>query len=495
MKHASIAGLSARIRPALAALASALVLAAAAKGQAGGGNRPVVEVDSLASLAVAVRADGQDIRIKPGTYRFSDYLTDERRASLQTIQVPGQGRPILPMFSITGRDNRIEATGVLIEVDTALYRKLPQAPYLCTFVFLGSGNTLAGAAFQTLGTERDGGGGTLLCFVGERNALTNTTVRLQGSFPWGYGDLLGKGGPNLVPLRKQSGIRILGTGTTLRSCRVVNRAFGHCYYIQGGDDILLEDCVAEGVMRTTDDMLRDTSGPAYDLGFRSVYQNRDGRYVITPGYTKALTEDGFRTYGGAGSVTLRNCTALNTRAGFEIGAKDDATVKTVIENALALGCERAFLIGSHTIVRRSRGDIAHGPLLYLRGGRESDVELELVGEPPRSIVHALATIAGENHRVRLTTAPGSRVASTAPIYVGFGMPDHAEMSSPIRPAPTRQVTLDNEIAEATLLTSDTMQDCTVRTTGRTVSDAALRASPGSWGLPPSGIAGDKGGTR
>lgn len=32
---------------------------------------------------------------------------------------------------------------------------------------------------------------------------------------------------------------------------------------------------------------------------------------------KSLSEDGFRTYGGAGSVTLVNCTAVNTRAGFE----------------------------------------------------------------------------------------------------------------------------------------------------------------------------------
>ena len=69
---------------------------------------------------------------------------------------------------------------------------------------------------------------------------------------------------------------------------------------------------------------------------------------------------------------------------------------------MARGCERAFLIGSHTIVRRSRGDITYGPLLYLRGGRDSDVDLELAGDGPQSLVHAVATIAGENHRVRLT---------------------------------------------------------------------------------------------
>ena len=99
----------------------------------------------------------------------------------------------------------------------------------------------------------------------------------------------------------------------MRRCKVFNRAFGHSYYIQAGDNIRLEDCYAEGFMRATSDMLRDTNGPAFDLGFKSVYENRDGRYMITPGYTKALTEDGFPPYGGAGSVTLVNCTAINTR--------------------------------------------------------------------------------------------------------------------------------------------------------------------------------------
>jgi hypothetical protein len=300
--------------------------------------------------------------------------------------------------------------------------------------------------------------------------------------------LLGKGGPNLVSIQKQSGIQVLGSGSTLRRCRVFSRALGHCFYIQVGGEIRLEDCYAEGVMRATSDMLRDTSGAAFDLGFKSVFENRDGRYAIVPGYVKSLVEDGFRTYGNAGRVTLLNCTAINTRAGFEIGARDDAPQKAVLENCVARGCERAYLIGSQTIVRRSRGDIAHGPLLYLRGGRDSDVELELVGDGPQSLVHAVATIAGENHRVRLTAQHGERAIPALPILLGFGMPEHAEMSSPIRPAATRGVSLVNEIAAAPVITSDTAGDSKVETTGRTFTDAALRASPGSWGLPASGIA-------
>jgi hypothetical protein len=452
-----------------------------------------IDVASLSELARVASLNGQHVRLKPGVYRMSDYLTEAVLAEIRAGVDRTQRRPPVPMFVFRGNNNRIDATGAVIEIDTSLYPRLPQGGYTRCLIVAGSGNTIVGLAIRNTGPAERGSGGNILSIAGKKNTLEDVTLHVHGSFPYGYGDLMGKGGPNLLPLQKQSGIQILGTGTTLRRCKVFSRAFGHCFYIQAGEDIRLEDCYAEGAMRATDDMLRDTSGPAFELGFRSVYPNRDGRHLITPGYTKSLVEDGFRTYGGAGSVTLLNCTAINTRAGFEIGARDDAKVKTVIENGVALGCERAFLIGSHTIVRRSRGDMAHGPLLYLRGGRESDVELELVGDGPQSLVHAVATIAGENHRVRLTANLGERPIPALPILVGFGMPEHAEMASPIRPAPTHGITLINEIAPALVVTSDALSGSKIESTGKQVADATLRASPGSWGLPPSGVAGDKSG--
>ena len=453
----------------------------------------VIEVASLTDLARVAAQNGQQIRLKPGVYRMTDYLTEPVLAKIRAGVDHTQKRPPVPMFVFRGNDNRFDCRDAVIEIDTSLYQLVPQGGYTRCLIIAGAGNTITGLSIRNSGPTDHGSNGNILSIAGERNTLEDVTLHVCGSFPYGYGDLFGKGGPNLLHLQKQSGIQILGTGTTLKRCRVLSRAFGHCYYIQSGDNIRVEDCYAEGVMRATDDMLRETSGPAFELGFKSVYENRDGRHVITPGYEKALTEDGFRTYGGAGSVTLVNCTAINTRAGFEIGAKDDAPVKTVVENCVARGCERAFLIGSQTIVRRSRGDIAHGPLLYLRGGRESDVELELVGDGPRSLVHVVATIAGENHRVHLTAQSGERARPALPILFGFGMPEHAEMSSPIKPAPTQHVTLINEIAAAPVITSATVVDSKVETAGRKFADVELRASPGAWGLPASGIAGDKNG--
>lgn len=445
-----------------------------------------IEVSSLAELARAAAGDGREIRLKAGVYRMTDYLTDPVLTEIRAGVDRTQKRPPVPMFVFRGKDNRIACEGAVIEIDTTLYKKLPGGYVRCLIV-AGSGNTITGLSIRNTGPDQ-GSGGNTLSLAGERTVLEDVTVHVHGSTPYGYGDLLGKGGPNLVSIKKQSGVQVLGSGSVLRRCRVFSRAFGHCFYVQGGGEIRLEDCYAEGVMRSTDEMLRDTSGAAFGLGFKSVYLNRDGRYAIAPGYVKSLVEDGFRTYGNAGRVTLLNCTAINTRAGFEIGARDDAPQKALLENCVARGCERAFLIGSRTIVRRGRGDIAHGPLLYLRGGRDSEVELELVGDGPRSLVHAVATIAGENHRVRLSAQAGERAIPSLPIMAGFGMPEHAEMSSPILPAPARGVVLINEIAAATVITSDAFVDSKVEAAGRVFSDAELRASPGSWGLPPSGVA-------
>ena len=440
----------------------------------------VVEVSDLAAFEEAAAMDGVRIVLAPGVYRMSDYLTEEVLEGIRAGVDRSHRRPPVPMMVLRGNGNTLDLRGVVLEIDTGLYSKLPGGGYIRCLILEGSGNVLDGLTIRNTGPQR-GSGGNILSVAGEGNTLLNVSLAVHGSYPYGYGDLLGKGGPNLVGIQKQSGIQVLGSGTTLRRCKVFSRAFGHCFYIQGGNDILLEDCYAEGVMRATSDMLRDTDGPAFDIGFASVYENRDGRYRMAAGYMKSLVEDGFRTYGGAGNVTLENCTAVHTRAGFEIGARDDSPRKTILENCVARGCERAYLLGSHVIVRRSRGDADYGPLLYLRGGRESDIELELTGAGSDYTVHALATIAGENHRVRLTPDVSATHRPSLPILFGFGMPAHAEMASPILPAPARGITLINEIPHAPVITGEDVEDCVIDSDGPILPDADARRSPGSWG--------------
>lgn len=435
-----------------------------------------VTVTNLAELAEVAARNGQNVKLQPGVYRMADYLTDGVLAQIRAGVDRSQSRPPVPMFVFRGNDNRFDLREAVIEIDTTLYPKLPGRSYIRCLIIAGSGNHFDGLTIRNTGPNQ-GSGGNILSVAGASNTLENVTLNVHGSFPYGYGDLMGKGGPNLVLLQKQSGIQVLGTGTTLRRCKVFSRALGHCFYIQAGNDILVEDCYAEGTMRPTSQMLRDTNGPAFKLGFSSVYENRDGRYLITAGYMKSLSEDGFRTYGGAGNVKLVNCVAVNTRAGFEIGAKDDSPRKTILENCVARGCERAYLLGSHVIARRCRGDIPYGPLLYLRGGRDSDIELELVGADSDFTVHALATIAGANHRVRITCQPSESNFPKVPVLLGYAMPNAAEMSSPIRPAAASGITLLNEIPNVPVITSAEARDNKIETAGKILADADAKQSP------------------
>ena len=410
----------------------------------------VSSLDELMELAVK---DGQDITMAPGVYRVNDYLTPERIAAVHehAKDFPGEGRVPMPVLDFSGSSNTYHFEGVTWVVDTSIYADLPHSGYPRFFFFSGSNLDIKGLTIRYVGPQR-GTGGNCVSLWDDRISLDQVTLYVHGSFPYGYGDLLGKGGPNLVHLEKQSGIMVGGDHCRLTRCKVISRAFGHCFYVQGAHNTVLEDCYAEGVHRTTTEMLADTSGPAFELGFESVYENRDGRFVITPGYSKALCEDGFRVYGGggpkgqrAGKITLMNCTAVNTRAGFEIVGPDSGGPAELL-NCTALGAERAFLlINGNIVTRRCRGDIVHGPLLYLWRGSDADVEIELVGGMPETTVHALATISGTGHRVKLTRWVDAEAnVLHLPILLGYGMPKHAEMSTPILPEEAKDITLINE---------------------------------------------------
>jgi hypothetical protein len=441
----------------------------------------VIEISSVKELAEYAAKSGNTVRMKPGVYKMADYFTDEVADVAKKEQPQGPGRQPAWMIRFAGNDNKFDLTDVEIQIDTTLYPKLAKGYARCLWIS-GNNNTIDGLAIRNTGPQQ-GSNGNILSVWGSGNTISNVSLYVSGSKPYGYGDLLGKGGPNITGLQKQSGIMMAGKDNTAKRCRVISRALGHCFYIQKPpdmvtDNIRLEDCYAEGVMRSTADMLRESSGVLADLNFATIAENRDGRYLIVPGYMKTLVEDGFRTYGGTDRVQIIHCTAVNTRAGFEIAGPDEGDGKTVIDGGTALGCERAYLIGSNVIVKNSRGDTKYGPLLYLRGGKNSQVDLELTGTGSDYAVHAMATIAGEGHRVHLfTREPIDRQPPAVPIMLGFGMPPNAEMISPIKPAATKNVELINDIPRVQVVQSAEATDVKVQSTGRVITDDDAKKLP------------------
>lgn len=389
-----------------------------------------VEIAGLKELAHYAGQSGRTVRMEPGVYRLDEFIPlgqiAERRNERRW-----------QFIEFSGSDNVFDLTDVTIEVDTALRAALRAPQHNPEFLISGDNNVLRGLTITNLGagTSR---GGNVLSVHGDGNTLRDVTLHVRGSSPYGYGDLFGKGGRGVIGHRKHSGLQVAGDNTRLIGCRIEMRSFGHGFYVQGATNTYFEDCHVLGEMRSTDAMLAETSGPAYDVDFRSVYRNREGEHRVAPGYKKSLAEDGFRTYSGSRGVTFIRCTAKNMRAGFEL--RGDAQVR--IADSAAVGNERGFWVGDGAVIENSRGDAKYGPLLFLEG-KDASVELELMPAESEWKVHSLAVIYGTGHKVSIAPWKGRERTRPVPIKVGFAPPGGGEGMSPYAERPALRIELDN----------------------------------------------------
>lgn len=392
-----------------------------------------IKIGSLKELANYASQSGNVITMSPGVYRLVDYLPIHSMKMRRT-------RKQFQYIVFSGSNNTFNLEGVEIEVDTKLRIALNPPIHSDEFLITGSNNTFIGLTIKCKG-EGTSPGGTVLQVAGEGNVLKGITLYVSGSYPYGYGDLFGKGKAKETTIKhsKHSGLLVTGNETKLYGCKIYNRSFGHCFFIQQHPkNVYFENCYAEGEVRTTDAILAESSGPAYDIDFKTWTQNREGEYVVTPGYMKSLCEDGFRTYGVCENIEFKNCKAKNTRAGFELRFNSAR-----LENCTTIGTERGYWIGDNTVVKNCKGDANYGPLMFVEG---SNVDVELVVDPSESdrLVHALVTIQGMNNNVVLKSSEGEKRKKELPILIGYTPPMHGESMSPYSEAETVGLKFKNE---------------------------------------------------
>ncbi|MFO7776526.1 MAG: hypothetical protein R6W89_12085 [Candidatus Hydrogenedentota bacterium] len=417
-----------------------------------------IRISSLEELAEYASQDGNTVTMEPGEYPLIDYIP------LESIPERREEED-WHFLEFSGSGNVFDLTDVTIEVDTELRNELDPPIHNPEFVVSGSDNTLKGLTITNIGdgTSR---GGNVLSVHGDDNTLRGVTLRVRGSFPYGYGDLLGKGGGSLVGLRKHSGLQITGNNTRVIGCEIYMRSFGHGFYIQdGATNTYFEDCYVEGEMRSTDDMLAETSGPAHEVDFASVARNREGENKILPGYKKCLAEDGFRTYSGVEDVTFINCAAKHMRAGFEL--RHSGPIR--IEDSKTIGHERGFWVGTDAVIEASRGDAKYGPLLFLEG-EGSSVELELMPEDSEMNVHALATIHGSDHEVSIGPWEGKEREEATPIKLGFSQPGGGQGMAPIGERAAHNIALTNATSMPIII-GEQASGCEVVTQGEVLENA------------------------
>lgn len=419
-----------------------------------------IKINTLSDLVKYALESGNMVTMQPGVYQMEDYLTAEIVNNTNPDEV---GR--YAMINFSGSNNTFNLTGVTIEVNTKLLSVFKAR--VSEFYISGNNIHIKGLTVTDIGNHPTFKGGHSFTVAGDDVKIEKVTLNISGSSPYGYGDLLGKGRGALVPLKKHSGMCIEGTNNTILDCSIYSKAFGHCFFVQGGRNVVFKNCYAEGVTRTTDDMLSEVSGPAFDVNFKSVYKNYAKENIITPGYTKSLNECGFRMYGkggvkgrATGAVTAVNCTAKNTRIGFAFGK---ITEDVLIKNGETIGCEVGYNVGGVT-VENSRGDAANGPLLYIYEGGATNVELALHPTESKSKVHALACITGENHKITITKWRNMGRGQMLPIKIGTTRPPANNGFSPLGTKPTSGVILNNSTGMPVELNSDS-SFCTINSNG------------------------------
>lgn len=403
-------------------------------------------ITSLAELATATTQSGQNIKMKPGLYRLVDLIP------LSSIK-ERQKRKEWQFFHFSGSDNRFDLTGVTIELDTALRQALNSPIHTDEFLISGGNVEVKGLTITSVGNGT-AYAGAVLGVVGRGTTLRNCTIHVQGSSPYGYGDLFGKGG------RKHSGVHITGSNTRLLGCKVFTKAYGHAFYMQEDcNDLYFENCHAEGVMRSTTEMLKETNSFATRKNFQTEVKTHAGDFQILPGYMKALSEDGFRTYGQHKNLVLKNCTAKNMRGGFELRTKTAPR----LEGCIATGCERAFWVSTGAVVSRCKGDAQYGPLLFVEGD-DATVEVELLpSKPTDAKVHELAAIYGKGNKVVIQGSAGKQ-AREVPILLGYTPPAMGTALSPVGVRDARNVSLRNETMMPVIIGAKA-QKCEVRSAG------------------------------
>lgn len=436
-----------------------------------------IEIDSLRALAEYAQQDGVSVRLKPGAYVLDDpAIGRELDLKLYKGDTPTSDYPAAALILFSGNHSTYDLTGTEIRLDTKLHQAFGKRKLFEIFV-TGNDNIINGLKVRDVGGHAPTGSAIMLTVVGDNNTIRKADLFIHGSSPYGYGHLLGKGGGALVPLHKHSSFLVAGKNTKVLGCKVVTHGFGHGIVMQGAVDTLIKDCYVEGEMRTTDDMLAEKSGPAFDAGFKSDYP--PGK--IMPGQIKCLSEDGIRTYPygslvgrNTERVTVINCTIKNMRSGVALGAERGPS--RVIDTTVA-GCqERGFSIGSNGTIEGCKGDAMYGPLLTFlgRGAKNCVVDLELIGTTSKYKVPRLLEINGEGHHITLRNHEGKRRGIPAPIV--FGESDWGDIhlfrapeSDPAKYSGAKNCSLNNE-TRMPVVFGGLSRHCTVVSDGRLLKD-------------------------
>ncbi|MFC7338221.1 RICIN domain-containing protein [Haloferula chungangensis] len=354
-------------------------------------------VNSLSALKTYLDDNNANVKLSPGTY------------SIDAADV-ASGAFGNPLLLVSGNNSTYDFTGVTLMIDTDVFQAFGNVD-VQEVAISGNGNVLKNLTMIDDGSVDDRPTRTALNILmdGEGNRVEGFHVTVKGSQPYAYGDAFGKGSGYAIKHFKHSACLVRGNSNHVKNCTFIHRAYGHGIFMQGAVGALIEGCYIEGEVRSTDDMLAETSGPAYDRDFLTVWG-----YRLPPGYMMSLQEDGIRTYTSGttvvdgvsytrhtSNITVRNCTIKYMRSGVSMPL---GSGYRNAEDCTAIGCESGFGLRGGTIVNCS-ADVAYGPVYRTTYSNDNNLEADITVLPASDPYYngsgAIAWIGGNDHEITL----------------------------------------------------------------------------------------------
>ena len=367
-----------------------------------------ITVQSLEELLPYLNDDNVNIVLAPGDYSITP--DDIERGLYGTTDFEGLSKMLL---HFSGNNSIYDFTGVTLTIDTKVFNSCGDYS-VNELMITGSENILKNLTIIDDGelNKKPTVSALGVCMDGRDNLIEGFNMTVKGSYPYGYGDAFGKGGTSTIKHYKHSAFLVRGLRNHAKNCTIDHQSYGHAIFMQAASYPTIEDCVVEGNVRTTDDMLAETSGPAFDIDFMTVWG-----YKLPAGYMMSLGEAGIRAYNtgttiidgetierGTDNPTILNCTVKHMRTGVTLA---HATGTKYVEGCVVIGCENGYSLGSGDVVD-CQADCAYGPVYASTYESDKNYNADITIIPAEDAYYngsgSVAYIGGSGHKITLRGA-------------------------------------------------------------------------------------------
>jgi hypothetical protein len=428
-------------------------------------------ISSIQELAEYAREDDVHVKMEPGTYE----ITPDNYADIIDTMVGPRGARRATLLHFSGRNSYWDLRDVKIKTETLVIGQFNEALSKSTdtideVMLTARDSILRGLDYENVHNEdwsvgqSTAGSNRSFNIWGARNLIQDVSITSRTSYPYGYSSLLGKGAGSVVNIRKKGCIAGGGLKNTHVGMEAHARSFGHALGFLDFRDLEFIDCIVEGEIRSTNDILAETSGPMYENDFKM----QDREYDIPSGVMISYQEDAFRSYGDLAVGKILGCTVNGTRTGTALTGGEVYIAGLTTKNTP----RRGITGGSNFTIRNSSADFKYSPGLLIGSWNKHiqnvDAEVTLLpSQTDESITKQFysysklpaanpwpfvaAGIAGEGHDVVLKPGAEDLGKPEAPVVVGTNK--FAEDSA-------QNVTLVNRTNQPVILRSDA-ENCTV----------------------------------